>query len=370
MLVQRVEDESLAEVSVAKEGERSMRVGLIAENPVEAALLRTGLVPVPMLEAYSPMYARAIVVATKLGMFDALRDRSGTATAVAKACGTDLRATEKLLNLLVTMRYLRHRDGAYRLSRQARRWLLEDAPASVRDVVLMKELEWSWIDRLEGFVRDGEPLDVHGTMSSDDWRAYQRGMRAQVNPLAPFLARRVPVPPGARDMLDVGGSHGYLSVILCRRYPQLRATVLDLSAAVEHAAPLLEREGMGERVVHRAGDALKDDLGAEAYDLVLIFSLVHHFDDPTNRELVRRAARALRRGGYLVIGDAIRPSSPGTGGQQGAFFDLYFALTSRSGLWSFDEMRDWQAAAGLVPRKSITLVPGSGFALQVAERVA
>jgi predicted O-methyltransferase YrrM len=234
----------------------------------------------------------------------------------------------------------------------------------------MKELEWSWIDRLEGFVQDGEPLDVHGTMSSDGWQAYQRGMRAQVNPLAPFLVRRVPVPAGARDMLDIGGSHGYLSVILCRRHPQLRATVLDLPQAVEHAAPLLEREGMGERVVHRAGDALEDDLGEGAYDLVLIFSLVHHFDDATNRQLVRRAARALRPGGYLVIGDAIRPSAPGKGGQQAAFFDLYFALTSRSGLWSFDEMRDWQEAAGLVPRKSISLIPGGGFALQVAERTA
>ncbi len=347
-----------------------MRVGLMAENPVEAAILRTGMVPAPMLEAYAPMYARAIVVATKLGMVDALRDGGRSATAVAESCGTELRATEKLLNVLVTMRYLRHRDGKYSLGRQARRWLLADAPASVRDVILMKELEWSWIDRLEEFVRDGEPLDVHDTMSSDDWRAYQRGMRAQVNPLAPYLVRRVPVPPGARDMLDIGGSHGYLSVILCRRHPQLRATVLDLPPAVEHAAPLLEREGMGERVVHRAGDALQDDLGEAAYDLVLVFSLVHHFDEPTNRELMRRAARALRPGGYLVIGDAIRPSAPGKGGQQGAFFDLYFALTSRSGLWSVEEMRDWQTRAGLVVRKPISLVPGGGFALQVAERAA
>jgi SAM-dependent methyltransferase len=186
--------------------------------------------------------------------------------------------------------------------------------------------------------------------------------------LATWLARRVPVPTGARDMLDIGGSHGYFSVVLCRRHPALRATVLDLPSAVEHAAPLLEREGMGERVVHRAGDALVDDLGEAAYDLILIFSLVHHFDDATNRLLVSRAARALRPGGRLVIGDALRPSSPGKGGQQGAFFDLYFALTSESGLWTVDEMREWQVAAGLTPRKSVSLVPGGGFVLQVAER--
>jgi SAM-dependent methyltransferase len=159
-------------------------------------------------------------------------------------------------------------------------------------------------------------------------------------------------------------------VLLCRRHAGLQATVLDLPSAVKHAAPILEREGMGDRVVLRAGDALTDDLGEAVFDLILVVSLVHHFDDATNRLLARKAARALRPGGYLVIGDALRPRSPGRGGQQGAFFDLYFALTSESGLWTFDEMRSWQVDAGLVPRKSIGLFPGGGFGLQVAERVA
>jgi predicted O-methyltransferase YrrM len=345
-----------------------MRVGLMAENPLESAVIASGLVPVAMLEGYAPVYARAALTATKLGVFEALRDGGRSAQAVADTCGTDARATEKLLNLLVTMRYLRHRGGAYTLARHVRRWLLADG-AGVRDLILMKELEWRWIDQLEAFVTDGRPLDVHGTMSTEDWAAYQRGMRAQANLLASWLARRVPVPAGARDMLDIGGSHGYFSVVLCRRHPELRATVLDLPEAVEHAAPLLDREGMGDRVVLKAGDALADDLGEAAYDLIMMFSLVHHFDDATNRTLVARAARALRPGGYLVIGDALRPSAPGKGGQQGAFFDLYFALTSESGLWSFNEMRSWQVAAGLTPRKSMQLIPGGGFGLQVAERV-
>lgn len=346
-----------------------MRVGLMAENPLESAVLATGLVPTAWLESYSPALARAIVVATRLGVLEALSGGARSAEAVAEACRTDPRATEKLLNLLVSMKYVRHAGGRYTLGRNTRRWLLADAPGSIRDLILMRELEWSWIDRMESFVRDGKPLDVHGTMSTNDWGAYQRGMRAQANILGPLLARRVPVPAGASEMLDIGGSHGYFSVLLCRRHPGLRATVLDLPEAVEHAAPLLEREGMGDRVVLRAGDALTDDLGEATFDLIFTFGLVHHFDDATNRVLARRAARALRPGGYLVIGDALRPQSPGKGGQDGAFFDLYFALTSESGLWTFDEMRSWQIEAGLVPRKSISLVPGAGPGLQVAERV-
>jgi len=140
----------------------------MAENPLERAVLATGLVPVAMLEAYSPAYARAIATATRLGVFEALDAGPRSAEAVAETCRTDPRGTEKLLNLLVTMKYVRYGGGSYTLARNARRWLLADAPGSIRDLIFMKELEWSWIERMESFVRAGRPLDVHGTMSNDD----------------------------------------------------------------------------------------------------------------------------------------------------------------------------------------------------------
>jgi len=346
-----------------------MRYGIIAEGPIERIGLASGQVPTPMLEPYGAGFARTLMVATKLGVFEALAAAPLSPAAVAERCGTDGRATEKVMNLLVGMRYLRRSsDGTYRLTKLARTWLLEDASRSVRDMVLMKFLEWEWIEGIEGYLRTGEPLDVHSAMDTDDWRLYQRGMRAQAGILGDWLARRLPMPPNATTMLDIGGSHGYLSVALCRRHPDLRSVVLDLPEAVEQAAPLLAAEGMGDRVVHRAGDALTEDLGAEQYDLILAFSLVHHFDAETNRALAARCARALRPGGIFVIGDQMRPDSPSGASAQDLFFDLYFALTSRSGLWSSDEMAEWQRAAGLEPRKPMRLLMGQGPVLQIGDR--
>jgi len=345
-----------------------MRYGLIAENPLERAFVASGLAPTAMIEAYAPAFARAIVMATERGIFDALGAGPLPAQAIAVTCKTHALATEKLLNLLVTMRYLKVRDGEYRLERHVRRWLLADGPRSIRDAVLMKRLEWRWIEQLDSFIQDGRTLDVHEGMTAEDWGLYQRGMRASANVLAPMLGRAIPVPAGARAMLDVGGSHGYFSVVLCRRHPGLQATVLDLPPAIQHAAPLLAREGMGDRVVLQAGNALTDDLGGSVYDLILMFGLVHHFDATTNRMLVAKLARALRPGGTLVIGEPLRPSSPGKGDQMGAFFDLYFALASQSGAWTLDEMRTWQSAAGLVPRRPIQHRFARRFGLQVADR--
>ncbi|MBA2558215.1 MAG: hypothetical protein H0V12_12875 [Chloroflexi bacterium] len=69
-----------------------------------------------------------------------------------------------------------------------------------------------------------------------------------------------------------------------------------------------------------------------------------------------------------MIGDLVRPESPSGASGMDLFYDLYFALTSRSGLWSFEEMAEWQRSAGLVARKPMRLVMGQGPALQIGQR--
>lgn len=339
-----------------------MKLSIAAENPMERLVAAFGLAPAPIMHTHmSFLRARAILVATKLGLFEALADRPLPAREVADRCGTAVAPTEKLLNALVGAEYVAFGDGAYALTPMARRWTLASSPHSLRDKLLFEFIEWAMLERLEDFVRTGEPLDLHGGMDGSRWAAYQRAMRALAGLSAPEIVARTPVPRGATAMLDIGGSHGYLSVAMCRRHPALHAVVLDLPDAVAHAAPILAREGMGDRVVHRGGDVLADDLGEAQWDLVFMSQLAHHFDAATNRALAARVARALRPGGVFVVLDTIRPASPGASGQVGALLDLYFALTSESGTWTIEEIASWQRDAGLVPRRPVRLrtLPGA-----------
>ena len=328
-----------------------MKTGTVPESLAERAVLATGRVPTPFLDTHPALLlARAVMVATKHGLFEALADGERDARDLAERCGTHPEATEILLATLARADYLEATGDSYRLSSVARRWLLKSSPQSLHDSILFRFLEWDWIARLDDFVLTGRPLDFHAAMSKEEWRLYQRGMASLGRLATPETVRTTPVPKGARDLLDVGGSHGLYSAGLCRRHPELCAVVLDLPQAVEHAAPLLAEQGLGKRVVHRVGNALTEDLGEAAYDVVLLAQLVHHFDEATNRDLTRRLARALRPGGVLVIQEISRRTSP-RGGQLGALSHLYFALTSRSGAWSFEEIAGWQREAGLVPRK-------------------
>jgi SAM-dependent methyltransferase len=225
------------------------------------------------------------------------------------------------------------------------------------------------VAKYEEYVETGKPLDLHSSLTDPSaWNRYQRGMRALASISADEVAKRLPIPAGAMSMLDIGGSHGYYSVCACRRHNGLRATILDLPQAIEHAAPILAREGMGERVSHRAGNALTDDLGDDAWDVVFMSQLVHHFTDEQNRDLMRRIARALRPGGVCVLLDVLRPALPEGSGGVGAVLDLYFAATSRSGTWPLATMQSWQRDAGLAVEKPVHLRTLPGAALVVSRK--
>lgn len=344
-----------------------MRLNAVPENLFERIALRAGVVPTPLGDTIVAMtLARTIMVATKLGVFEALVKEESTAREIATRCGLDQHATEVLLFALAGAGYVRCKGMRYTLAPVARKWLLKSSQQSLYDYMLFNFLNWTWDERFEDFIRTGKPTQIHQEMSNDEWHVYQRAMRSLAGLSAFEVARRIPVPRGALNMLDIGGSHGYYSVMLCRLHHGLRSVVFDLPEAVVYAAKILAQEGMGERIVHRTGNALTADLGNEEYDLIFIGNLLHHFDEKANRDLVKRSAQALRPSGCLVIEELHRFQSPKGVGELGALSNLYFAATSEAGSWSMKEIAEWQREAGLLPRKPIRLLTAPGAELQAA----
>ena len=104
-----------------------MKVAALPENPFELVLALSGAVPIPLLDTFqSIIRARAIIVGTKLGLFEALRDGPLTAAEIARRLGTNPAATEVILDSLVGSGYLRFADRHYRLTRGTRKWLLAE----------------------------------------------------------------------------------------------------------------------------------------------------------------------------------------------------------------------------------------------------
>jgi SAM-dependent methyltransferase len=348
-----------------------MKIGAIAGSALEWLALRLELAPRALVDTHAAMLlARTVMAGAELKVFDALAAGPLTAEETAVACASAAGPTALLLDALAACGYLTFRNGRFALTRRARPWLLCTGPSSVRDKLLLQVVEWRWLETLEEFVRSGQPLLFHNSMTADERDLYHRGMRALAGVAGREVASRVPVPRGARLMLDLGGSHGHFAAEICRRHPGLAAEVMDLPQAIETAAPLLAAEDLGDRLVHRSGDATTADLGIEQYDLVLMSNLAHHLDADQNRELAGRVAHALKPGGAFVIQEPARAERLGRAGQIPALLGLYFAMQSRPGVrtWTVSEMADWQHSAGLKVSRAKPLRTAPGWVQQVAIR--
>ena len=184
---------------------------------------------------------------------------------------------------------------------------------------------------------------------------------AQGEPFLPeaFLRQAVVEPiKGARwaQVIEVAAGHGLFGTAVARRFPNARVTALDwpnvLAVAKENAA----REGVADRHALLPGDAFAVDWGGP-YDVVLLTNFLHHFDEPTNVTLAKKAFAALAPGGRCLtlefVPDADRVSPPATAG---CALPLR-ATTARGDAYPFAEDERMFAAAGFARSEFRPLPP-------------
>lgn len=108
------------------------------------------------------------------------------------------------------------------------------------------------------------------------------------------------------DLLDVASGSGDVLMGVVRRLDGVRAHACDISpvacARVERRA---ERAGKPVRVF-RCDALAPGGVGEEEYDGVMNALFLHHLDEDDVVALLRSMARALRRGGLLVVSDLLR----------------------------------------------------------------
>lgn len=349
-----------------------MRIGLRPGNPAEWLALRAGLVPVAAAEAWGGMALSGVVVAAvRTGITARLAAGHASAPELAAELGLDPVPTRLLLDCLRSAGHVTERSGRYRLSRSARRWLDPGSPLSVAGYVAGTADYWPWWSGLDEAVRGGGTSGSHQAPPGDPyWRRYLDGQRELARLSAPEIARKLPLPPGATALLDIGGGHGGYSAALCARHPALRATVLDLPGSAAVGREMIAAAGLSGRVSFRDGDAATADLTAGAgagYDAVLCFNLVHHLAPDAAAGLFRRIAAALKPGGVLAVLDVF--AEPGR--RRGAHADLlglFVYLSSGARVHSPRDLREWLRAAGFTRPGKIAILRVPGLTLQVATR--
>lgn len=335
-----------------------MRLGAIPQNITETIALAAGRVPTPLMDTLvALLLARTVMAAAAVGLFEALHAAPLRIDELANRCGSDAQATERLVRALFASKYIEYHEDRVALAPVARRWLSGDSQ-SLLPAILQCRLDLRFMN-FEEYVRHGRSLQFHADLSAEDWQLYHQGQAQYASQMIQEVIENVPLPRDATDLLDLGGGHGHYAVAFCRRYPDLRAKVLDISIATgEQEARHASDQAYG-RVRFEVGDIRVAPLERCSTDVVLLTNVMHHFDETTNRSLIQRIATALRPGGLVVLVDAMRSTLPEETNQLEGLLDLYFAAASGAGLWTIAKVQEWAREAGLAvtPPSSIRLMP-------------
>ena len=293
--------------------------------------------------------ARAIQVALKLGIFEALAHAPLDDASLAKSIGGEPRATGLLANALAAVGLLSKSDGRMSLTDSARRYLLRDSNQYLGGMILFDAELWDVWGKLQDSIRSGKPArtpDMFQT-TPDETARFIRAMDSLVRARgdAEWVAENLDL-HNIGSIADLGGGPGTYIAAMLRRRPQLRAAIWDLPATLAVAREVLaEREPtVHDRIEMASVDYLKDQLPTGA-GAIFMSNIIHSENEVTNATLIRKCFDALNPGGMLIVKDHVMNREL-TSPTAGAVFALYLLLTTHGRDFSYDEICSWMRAAG------------------------
>jgi len=310
--------------------------------------------------------SRIILTADELGVFDHMQGKGVTSKSVADDLHTSPRATDRLLNALVTLGLITKQEGLFKNTGFSGRFLVKSSPSYLGSLGLANQTWKTW-STLSEAVRMGTTVVMEHSINerTEEWRgSFISAMHARAADQAPEVAGTLDI-TNCRKILDVGGGSGAFAYAMIRENPQIHAVIFDLPNIIPMTRGYIENSGLASQVTTVTGDYLADSLG-NGYDLVLMSAIIHINSPAENQLLIRKGAEALNSGGQLVILDHIM-SEDRTEPQTGAVFALNMLVgTFHGDTYTRNEIRSWMLHAGL-NEIELKLTP-SGIQLMIGKK--
>ncbi len=298
--------------------------------------------------------SQALFAATELEVFTQLETQPLSAEGICQALKIEPRAAQALLTALVALRLLRFRSGKYSNAPLASRWLVKDKPEYLGEGIgmLRDRLYGPW-GRLSQALRTNRPSSFDSSLGelfdyleerTDEQRKFISGMHALSLIPARALARRFNFVRFGH-LADLGGGSGVYAIEIARRFPRLRATVVERLPVCRITQEYIKAAGMEGRIMTEARNFFRDPLPAEV-DVVLLSHVVHDFTPEENAGLFRHLSDELPSGGVVLLSEWLFREDR-TGPLAASLMSLNMMVDTRGGRsYTFNELQELLRAAG------------------------
>lgn len=273
--------------------------------------------PAQLLRYRDRQYAAEFLAAAinHFDFFTWLRDNPGsTLEAICHHFRWAARPADVLLTLCRANGFIATDDlGRLSLSTMAEEHLVADSPwflgpyyAPIRDTPITQGfLQVLKTGKPANWQAQDDGNDWHESMMSEDFaRGFTQLMNCRGLAMGQALAQALgPLIGERRRVLDVGGGSGIYAATLLTAQPKLSGAVLEQSPVDAIAREEIQSRGLAERLEVVTGDMFSDAWPRDA-DILLLSNVLHDWDFPEVRQLLRRSADCLPSGGLLVVHEA------------------------------------------------------------------
>jgi ubiquinone/menaquinone biosynthesis C-methylase UbiE len=271
--------------------------------------------PAPMLDMAGALAFQVVSTAVHLNIFNILHEQPSTLPELTQTLNCQKRGLQKLLTALVSIGYVKEKNGRYQNTTMTEKWFLDGAVLDLNAAVtcwgtFLQEL-WPHAPEV---VQNGErPFNFYDFIGSNPVLShnFQQMMVGNANIMAPDIVKQLDIPQVNGRLLDVGGGHGMFTIHLCQANPNLQATIVDSAVALETAKQHIAAHQLENRVELIAADIWQMDW-IQDYDLVMLFNFIHHYDIVTNKALLQKAKAALKPQGRVAILDQLEGNISGS----------------------------------------------------------
>jgi predicted O-methyltransferase YrrM len=315
--------------------------------------------PTPIFEQFRGSYATELLTAAvcHFNVFGRLAREPRSRDELARDLGLAERPSVVLTTALRAMGLLSLTDGRLTLTDLAREHLLASGPFDIGGYIGLAAQSPGVLEMVERLKTNRPATVASGTAfifregvrsamdEAESARHFTLALAGRAKNVAPHLARAVEL-ANARLLIDVGGGSGIYAVALLQRFPKLAALVLDRAEVVKVAQEMAEAYGVADRLRCHAGDMFREPLPKA--DAVLLSNILHDWDVPECRQVIRHCAASLAPGGQLLIHDVFLNEALDGPLPIALYSAALFTLTEGRA-YSAAEYGGWLREAGLTP---------------------
>lgn len=275
---------------------------------IEKILLSKDIIPHPFADAsFNVGLGFALGSAVKLKIVDQLTMQPKELKHIAHGANVSETGAELTLDCLDALGYVQKSGTQYAFTKRGFKNLSPHSPDNFRYFILFCDYLYKGYLQLDETIRLGKRphSNMLEEMTDHEWELFSRAMIDISKTNVKEVVGKIPVQKSHTKVLDLGGSHGLYSIELCKKHPQLKATVVDLPPVKKYADECIAQHKAAQQVSFMPADFMKDELPKNT-DIILSFNIIHGLNPAENEALAKKVYNALNPGGMYVILDQIK----------------------------------------------------------------